>query len=339
MKEHRIALVATIMLLVSGVGVALVLGRYQIGFGGIWDIIVSTCCGNEAGPKLATSSLVLWSVRLPRVLAALMVGAALSVAGAVFQSLFRNPLVSPGILGVTSGASFGATLAFFFAANSALVVEGSAFLFGLLAVTLAYQIGRRSGNTVTSLVLSGVIVSALFSAGVSFLKYKADPYQQLPAMVFWTMGSFNSVVWTDAVRALLIISSGLAAIYLFRWWLNPIALGDEDAMTLGIDVPKARFFYILIGTLIVAASVSLCGNIGWVGLVVPHMARIIVGSDHDALIPFTALLGGLFMLVMDTLARTFSGGEIPVGILTALLGAPFFAYLLVTQEKRGEWQN
>jgi iron complex transport system permease protein len=339
MKEHRIALVATIMLLVSGVGVALVLGRYQIGFGGIWDIIVSTCCGNEAGPKLATSSLVLWSVRLPRVLAALMVGAALSVAGAVFQSLFRNPLVSPGILGVTSGASFGATLAFFFAANSALVVEGSAFLFGLLAVTLAYQIGRRSGNTVTSLVLSGVIVSALFSAGVSFLKYKADPYQQLPAMVFWTMGSFNSVVWTDAVRALLIISSGLAAIYLFRWWLNPIALGDEDAMTLGIDVPKARFFYILIGTLIVAASVSLCGNIGWVGLVVPHMARIIVGSDHDALIPFTALLGALFMLVMDTLARTFSGGEIPVGILTALLGAPFFAYLLVTQEKRGEWQN
>jgi iron complex transport system permease protein len=339
MKEHRIALVATIMLLAAGVGVALVLGRYQIGFGGIWDIIVSTCCGNEAGPKLATSSLVLWSVRLPRVLAALMVGAALSVAGAVFQSLFRNPLVSPGILGVTSGASFGATLAFFFAANSALVVEGSAFLFGLLAVTLAYQIGRRSGNTVTSLVLSGVIVSALFSAGVSFLKYKADPYQQLPAMVFWTMGSFNSVVWTDAVRALLIISSGLAAIYLFRWWLNPIALGDEDAMTLGIDVPRARFFYILIGTLIVAASVSLCGNIGWVGLVVPHMARIIVGSDHDALIPFTALLGALFMLVMDTLARTFSGGEIPVGILTALLGAPFFAYLLVTQEKRGEWQN
>lgn len=339
MKDHRITLIVAIILLFASIGVALVLGRFQIGFGAIWDIIVTTCCGNEAEPKLATSSLVLWSVRLPRVLAAIMVGAALSVAGAVFQSLFRNPLVSPAILGVTSGASFGATLAFFFAANSALVVEGSAFLFGLLAVTLAYQIGRRSGNSVTSLVLSGVIVSALFTAGVSFLKYKADPYQQLPAMVFWTMGSFNSVIWTDAVRALLIIAPGLAAIYLFRWWLNPIALGDEDAMTLGIDVPKARIFYILIGTLIVAASVSLCGNIGWVGLVVPHMARIIVGSDHDALIPFTALLGGLFMLVMDTLARTFSGGEIPVGILTALLGAPFFAYLLVTQEKRGEWQN
>jgi len=339
MKDHRITFIVAIILLFASIGAALVLGRFQIGFGAIWDIIVTTCCGNEAEPKFATSSLVLWSVRVPRVLAAIMVGAALSVAGAVFQSLFRNPLVSPAILGVTSGASFGATLAFFFAANSALVVEGSAFLFGLLAVTLAYQIGRRSGNSVTSLVLSGVIVSALFTAGVSFLKYKADPYQQLPAMVFWTMGSFNSVIWTDTVRALLIIAPGLVAIYLFRWWLNPIALGDEDAMILGIDVPKARIFYILIGTLIVAASVSLCGNIGWVGLVVPHMARIIVGSDHDALIPFSALLGGLFMLIMDTLARTFSGGEIPVGILTALLGAPFFAYLLVTQEKRGEWQN
>lgn len=339
MKDHRVALAVTLVLLVAGVGIALVLGRYRIGCGALCDIIVASVAGTDSGPEHATSSLVLWSVRLPRVLAAIMVGAALSVAGAVFQSLFRNPLVSPAILGVTSGASFGATLAFFLAANSALVVEGSAFLFGLLAVTLAYQIGRRSGNSVTSLVLSGVIVSALFSAGVSFLKYKADPYQQLPAMVFWTMGSFNSVVWSDAGRALLIITPGLAAIHLFRWWLNPIALGDEDAMNLGIDVPKARFLYIVIGTLIIASSVSLCGNIGWVGLVVPHMARIIVGSDHDALIPFTALLGGLFMLVMDTLARSFSGGEIPVGILTALLGAPFFAYLLVTQQKRGEWQN
>lgn len=338
MKDHRLALVSTLMLLVAGIGVALVLGRYRIGFDAFREIFGAAVSG-ASDPEYATSSIVFWSVRLPRVLAAIFVGAALSVAGAVFQGLFRNPLVSPGILGVTSGASFGATLAFFFAAESALAVEGSAFLFGLLAVTLAYQVGRRSGNTVTSLVLSGVIVSALFTAGVSFLKYKADPYQQLPAMVFWTMGSFNSIVWQDAVRACLIITPGLAAIYLFRWWLNPIALGDEDAMNLGIDVPKARFLYIIIGTLIVAASVSLCGNIGWIGLVVPHMARIIVGSDHDALIPFTALLGGLFMLVMDTLARSFSGGEIPVGILTALLGAPFFAYLLVTQERRGEWQN
>jgi iron complex transport system permease protein len=187
-------------------------------------------------------------------------------------------------------------------------------------------------------VLSGVIVSALFTAAVSFLKYKADIYQQLPAMVFWTMGSLNSVVWKDAVRATGLIVPGIGVIYLLRWWLNPMALGDEDAMALGIDVAKARVIYILIATLIVAASIASCGNIGWVGLIVPHMARSIVGSDHDALIPFSALLGGIFMLVMDTISRTLPGGEIPVGIITAMLGAPFFAYLLIRSEK-GPWQS
>jgi iron complex transport system permease protein len=268
-----------------------------------------------------------------------MVGAALSVSGAVFQGIFRNPLVSPSILGVTSGASFGAMLAIFLTGSSAWAVGSSAFLWGLIAVFLAYQIGRRGGNSVTSLVLAGVIISALFTAGTSFLKYRADPYQQLPAMVFWTMGSFNAIVWADATRASSLIVLGMACIYVLRWWLNPMALSDEDAMALGIDVPRARFIYILITTLIVAASVAACGNIGWVGLVVPHMARIIVGSDHDALIPFSALSGGIFMLVMDTLARVLPGGEIPVGILTSLIGAPFFAYLLITNERKGAWQN
>jgi iron complex transport system permease protein len=307
--------------------------------GTLGQIIVSLVTGRDTSTALATPSLVLWSVRLPRVIIAVVVGAALSVSGAVFQSLFRNPLASPSILGVTSGASFGATLAIFATGGSALAIEGSAFFWGLTAVVLTYQIGRRSGNSVTSLVLAGVIVSALFLAGVSFLRYKADPYQHLPTMVYWSMGSFNSILWTDALRALLIIMPGLGAIYLFRWWLNPIALGDEDAMALGIDVPKARVIYIVIGTLVVAASVSAAGNIGWVGLIVPHMARILVGADHDGLIPFAALLGGIFMLIMDTLSRALPGGEIPVGVLTALIGAPFFAYLLVTNDRRGGWQN
>jgi iron complex transport system permease protein len=339
MKDHKLAFVVAIILLAVSSAISLILGRYWIDIGTLRDVVLSAITGQDGGQSLATPGLVLWSVRLPRVLVAIMVGAALSVSGAVFQGLFRNPLVSPGILGVTSGASFGATLAIFTAGNSLLAIEGSAFLWGLIAVTITYQIGRRSGNSVTSLVLSGVIVSALFTAGVSFLKFKADPYQHLPAMVFWSMGSFNSIVWGDAVRVLVIITIGLTVVYLFRWWLNPIALGDEDAMTLGIDVPKARLIYIFIGTLVVAASVSACGNIGWVGLVVPHMARIIVGADHDALIPFTALLGGIFMLTMDTLARALPGGEIPVGVLTALIGAPFFAYLLMTNERRGGWQN
>ncbi len=338
MREHTFALGATAVLLVAVAVLALVMGRYEIELPTLGQIVAAAITGQETHADLATPRLVLWSVRLPRVLMAIMVGAALSVAGAVFQGLFRNPLVSPGILGVTSGSAFGATLAIVLAGNSSMVVEVSAFLWGLGAVFFAYQLGRHGGNSATSLVLSGVIVSALFTAAVSFLKYKADPYQQLPAIVFWTMGSLNSVVWADAFRATVLILFGIGAIYLIRWWLNPMALGDEDAMALGIDVAKARVIYIVIATLIVAASIASCGSIGWVGLVVPHMARGIVGPDHDVLIPFSALLGGLFMLVMDTLSRTLPGGEIPVGILTAMLGAPFFAYLLIKNE-RGTWQN
>jgi iron complex transport system permease protein len=339
MKDHIFTLIISAFFLVGIAMVALTLGRYRIDFQTLRQVIFSFVSGNELVQSLTTPSLVLWSVRLPRVFMAVLVGAALSVSGAVFQGLFRNPLVSPGILGVSSGASFGAALAILTMGSSEWSIEVSAFLWGLIAVVMAYQIGRYSGNSVTSLVLAGVIVSALFTAGVSFLKYKADPFQHLPAIVFWTMGSFNSVVWANAIKASVLIVLGLIGIYILRWWLNPMALGDEDAMTLGINVPRARIIYILIATLIVAASISSCGNIGWVGLVVPHMARIIVGSDHDVLIPFSALLGGIFMLVMDTLARILPGGEIPVGILTSLIGAPFFAYLLVKNEKKGAWQS
>jgi len=339
MKHHKMAMFLATLTLLGVVIASLALGRYRIDLKTLAQVIFSALQGDNGNTILATPSMVLFSVRLPRVIVAVMVGASLSVSGAVFQGLFRNPLVSPSILGVTSGASFGAALAIFFAGSSAWAVGSSAFLWALIAVFLAYQIGRRGGNSVTSLVLAGVIISALFTAAVSFLKYKADPYNQLPAIVFWTMGSFNSVIWADAVRVSSLIALGLVCIYILRWWLNPMALGDEDATTLGIDVPRARFIYIFITTLIVAASVSICGNIGWVGLVVPHMARIIVGSDHDALIPFSALSGGIFMLVMDTLARVLPGGEIPVGILTSLIGAPFFAYLLITNERKGEWQN
>jgi len=339
MKNHTFTLILAAFSLIGIATVALTLGRYRIDFQTLGQVIVSFVSGHEPMKSLTTPSLVLWSVRLPRVLMAVFVGAALSVSGAVFQGLFRNPLVSPDILGVSSGANFGAALAILMMGNSEWSIEVSAFLWGLVAVVMAYQIGRRSGNSVTSLVLAGVIVSALFTAGLSFLKYKADPFQHLPAIVFWTMGSFNSILWANAIKASVLILLGLVGIYVLRWWLNPMALGDEDAMTLGIDVPRARVIYIIIATLVVAASISCCGDIRWVGLIVPHMARIIVGSDHDVLIPFSALLGGIFMLVMDTLARTLPGGEIPVGILTSLIGAPFFAYLLVRNEKKGAWQS
>ncbi len=339
MKYHKTAMLTIFTLLAIVVVAALTMGRYHIGLTTLGEIILGALPGRKPSGNLATPALVLWSVRIPRVIISVMVGSALAVSGAVFQGLFRNPLVSPGILGVTSGASFGATLAILLAGDSALAIGSSAFVWGLIAVSLSYVIGRKGGNSVTSLVLAGVIISTLFTAGVSFIKYKADPYLQLPAIVFWTMGSFNSVIWADAARSSLLIAAGLIVIYILRWWLNPMALGDEDAMALGVDVSQARIIYIFISTLIVAASVSACGNIGWVGLVVPHMARLIVGADHDILIPFSALLGGLFMLVMDTMARILPGGEIPVGILTSLVGAPFFAYLLISNEKKGTWQS
>jgi len=336
-RRTKLIIAAGLGLLLVSMLLALCLGHFRIDIKMLWQYIISAVRG-EIPSDLPPPVMVLWSVRLPRILMAVLVGAALSTAGAVFQGLFRNPLVSPGILGVTSGASFGAALAIITIGDSALAIELFAFSGGLAAVILAYQIGRRGGNSVTSLVLAGVIVSALFMAGVAFLQFKADPYLQLPAIVFWTMGSFNKVIWTDALRGAILICGGLLGIYLVRWWLNPLALGDEEARTLGVDVGKARIIYILLATLIVAAAIASCGNIGWVGLVVPHMARLIVGPDHDVLIPFSAVLGGLFMLYMDTLTRTLPGGEVPVGVLTAFVGAPFFAYLLIKTES-GTWQN
>lgn len=338
MREHKLPIIIGVVLLISAAVIAITLGRYRISLQILAKIIASSLSVGTTDHDLATPTLVLWTVRLPRVAMAVMVGAALSVAGAVFQGLFRNPLVAPGILGVTHGAAFGAALAIILVGNSTFAIEASAFFWALVAVVIAYQLGRKSGNSATSLVLSGVIVSALFMAVGSFLKYKADPYNQLPAIVFWTLGSLNNLVWMDTLKAGIAIVLGIGVIYALRWWLNPMALGDEDAMALGIDVAKARVIYVLIATLIVAAPTAYCGNIQWVGLIVPHMARSIVGSDHDALIPFSALLGGIFMLVMDTISRVLPGGEIPVGILTAALGAPFFAYLLIKSERRG-WQN
>jgi iron complex transport system permease protein len=339
MRDHKLALIIGLLVLFFVAILSLAVGRYQASLSVLVDVITSTLLGRETRAELVTPTLVLWTVRLPRLITAMVVGAALSLAGTVFQSLFRNPLVSPSILGVTSGASFGATLALFVVSSSAVAIEGSAFLWGLIAVALSYQIGRRSGNSATSLVLAGVIISALFTAGVSYLKYRADPYQHLPAMVFWSMGSFNSIVWTEAAKVLAMVIPGSTVIFLSRWWLNPLALGDEDASTLGVNVTRARLIYIISGTLIVAASVAASGNIGWVGLIVPHMARLMIGSDHDGLVPFSAILGAIFMLVMDTLSRILPGGEIPVGVLTALLGAPFFAYLLIVNERKGGWQS
>lgn len=335
MRNHRLIFALTTVVLAGAALVAIASGRYPIGLSTLGNGLLALFGVDSADGIQGGAALVLWSVRLPRILMAIMTGAALSVAGVVFQGLFKNPLVSPAILGVTAGANFGAALALLFG-WSALMLEGSAFVWGLVAVALACQIGKRGDRSVTTLVLAGVIVSALFMAGLSYIKCKADPLGQLPAIVFWTMGSFNTVAWGDVAKGGALILPGLVLVHLLRWGLNPMALGEEEALSLGVEVPSRRAGFILIATLMVAAATASCGNIGWVGLVIPHMARMIVGSDHDLLVPFAALLGGLFMLSMDTLVRILPGGEVPVGILTAIVGAPCFGYLLM-RSRQGAW--
>ncbi len=330
--------IAGLIILLAAMLIGLLLGRYPLHLQDVYYLINLKLHNQPAVGEAANITTVFWMIRMPRVLMAMLVGAALSVSGAVFQGLFRNPLVSPDILGVSSGAGFGAALAIILVGTSALAIQISAFVFALLAVMIAYQIGNRGYSSITNLVLAGIIVSALFTAGLSFLKYVADPYEQLPTIVFWTMGGFNYIVWMDVWRALPLAAGGLLFLYLFRWRLNLLAMGDEEALTLGLNVGKARTIYIIMATLIVAVCISACGSISWVGLVVPHIARMLVGPDHKMLIPFSALTGAVFMLTMDTLARTITGVEIPISIITSFVGAPFLAYLLLQQQQR-QWED
>lgn len=311
-------------------------GKYPIDMTTLGRLIASRLGFADMDAILARPALVLWSVRLPRILMAVFTGAALSVSGVMLQGVFKNPLVSPTIMGVTAGAGFGAAMALLMGA-SVLMVEASAFVWSLLAVWAAYQIGKRGADSVVIMILAGVIITAVARSGISYIKCKADPMGQLQSIVYWTMGSFNGVSWDDFYWSGGLILAGLVMSYFLRWGLNPMALGDEEALSLGVNVPRRRAIYILITTLMVAAATATCGEIRWVGLLIPHIARMMVGPDHKTLVPFSALLGGLFMLCMDTLARNLPGGEVPVGILTALVGAPCFGVMLI-QNRRGSWK-
>jgi iron complex transport system permease protein len=277
---------------------------------------------------------VVFRIRLPRVIAAMLVGGGLSLAGASFQGLFRNPLVSPDILGVAAGAGFGAALGILVSGNP-WVIQVSAFAFGIVAVAVTYGIGRVYHNSSTLiLVLAGIIVGSLFSALLSLAKYVADPYDTLPAIVFWLMGSLSSVSNTDIIAVAPPILLGSLCLYLIRWRINLLSLGEEEAQALGLDTKRMTVVLIVASTVITASAVCISGIIGWVGLVVPHIGRMLVGPDFRNLVPVSAILGASFLLVVDDIARTLTATEIPLGILTALVGAPFFAYLL-TQKKVG----
>jgi iron complex transport system permease protein len=283
----------------------------------------------------ATASTVVWDIRLPRIVAAMLVGAALSVAGAAFQGTFKNPLVSPDILGVSSGAGFGAAVAILLV-GIPLVTQISAFAWGLVAVTLTYVIGRSiKSSQILIMVLSGMAIGSLFNALISLCKYMADPFEKLPQIVYWLMGSLSAVDNNEVFIASIPIILGITVLFLLRWRLNILAMGDEEAQSLGIETQKLRMIIICCCTLITASAVSISGIIGWVGLVIPHISRILVGPDHKNLLPATICLGASFLLLVDNISRTILITEIPIGILTALIGAPFFLYLL--RRGQGRW--
>ena len=283
----------------------------------------------------ATVDTIVLKVRLPRLLAGLLVGAGLSVAGSSFQGLFRNPLVSPHILGVTSGAGFGAALAILIFPH-VLAIQALSFVFGLAAVGMTYMLSRVYRTApVLMLVLAGIIVGALFSASTSFLKYIADPVNQMPSIVFWLLGSLNNVSGADIAFAGPLILAGITGLVLIRWRINIVSLGEEEARALGVHTERIRAGVIICATVISACAVSISGIIGWIGLVIPHIGRLLVGPDNRVLIPATALIGGAYLVLVDILARSLTESEIPIGILTAMVGAPIFAYLL--KKGRNAW--
>src|SRR3982074_3023763 len=289
--------------------------------------------GRPSTAPAAVENVVLL-VRGPRVLAAVMVGAALAVAGTAFQGLFRNPLVSPDILGASSGAALGA-LPRVYLSLCVFAIQTIAFLGGLIAVGVVYVIGAsvRSRDPILVLVLTGVVVGSLFGAGVGLVKYLADPYTQLPAMTFWLLGSLSATGVSDLLPLFGPVALGAAVLVALRWRMNVMSLPEEEARALGVATGPLRIAIVAAATLVTSASVATAGIIGWVGLVVPHLARSLVGPDFARLLPAAAILGGGYLLLIDTLARTMAQVEIPLGILTAVIGTPFFIWLLTSVQK------
>lgn len=313
---------------------AFAFGKYPISAAELLRSIIARLTGTDAGVPEAVE-IVIWNIRLPRVAAGMLVGAALAAAGAAYQNMFRNPLVSPDILGVSAGAGFGATLGIFFG-WPLTAIQIIAFVCGLAAVGIVYGVSGlvRRHDPVLVLVLAGIAVGTLLNAGVSLLKILADPHsQQLSNIVFWLLGSLNGINSRDLASAAPFVLIGLAPMILLRWRVNLLSLPDEEAAALGIEVSRLRLVLIVGATLATATVVSIAGIVGWVGLVVPHAARFLVGPNFSRLLPASILLGAGFVVATDTLARTLVVIELPLGIVTAVIGAPFFLYLLARTGK------
>jgi len=307
---------------------ALFIGTYKLSPSTIIDVLIHRRLSSTEG-------IIIFEIRMPRIVLSALVGAALSVSGAVLQGIFRNPLVDPYILGISGGAAFGCALCVGFL--SKIPIQIMAFVFGTVAVALAYLIARSHGEISRfSLILAGIIISSFFQALVCIIKFFVDPHK-LQSIVFWLMGSFSLSDWKKVETASIGIILGIVPVLLMRWRLNVMSMGDEEAKALGIDINRDRVLFIIFSTIAIAVATSVSGIIGWVGLMVPHIIRMIYGPDHRRLIPLSITGGATFMIIADTISRSLTSFDIPVGIITALSGAPFFIFLM----KRGEeiWSN
>ena len=329
----RASLVLLAAALILSVLCSFAFGRYPVGLRELGGIFFSRLPFADIEPFWSNAQAVaVWNVRLPRILLAVLVGACLSAAGAAYQGVFQNPIAAPDILGASAGAGFGAALAIFLGLSSA-GITAFAFVTSLITVVLVFAIGSRvKGERTLGLVLAGIMISSLFQAGTSFIKLVADPNNKLPAITYWLMGSLSGadneelgfIVWPMLI--------GLLPLWLMRWRLNVITMGDEEARAMGVDAGKVRLAVVFGATLVTAASVSVSGMIGWVGLVIPHMTRRLVGSDYRVLMPASILAGGTFLLLVDDISRNLASMEIPIGILTAVIGAPFFLLLIIRRD-------
>ena len=304
------------------------LGRYPVSPPELMKIILSGIIDiPQSWPDAAEN--VIFQIRLPRVLAAAIIGAALSLAGVSYQGMFQNPMVSPDILGASSGAGFGAALAILLGAGY-MGISVAAFLFGLAAVMLAYGISRVSRiNATLAMILAGMMIGSLFTSCTSFVKLVADTEQTLPAITYWLMGSLVSIKPQDVAFAIVPIIAGSVPLFLLKWRMNLLTVGEEEAQAMGINTRALRLVVIVCATLLTASSVAISGMIGWVGLVIPHFCRMIFGYDYRKIIPASALFGATFLMVVDNIARLATTAEIPLGILTSFVGAPIFVYLIL----------
>ena len=311
---------------------ALGIGRYMISPAEVLEAITGRFTGSYEISEMAYKTV--WNLRIPRILLALLVGAGLSTAGCAFQSLFANPLATPDTLGVASGSSFGAALGILLGFDM-LGMQLTSFVMGALAVSLTWLGGSGKGRGLSSVVLSGIMMGSLFNALVSLVKYVADAETQLPAITYWLMGGLNSAGYQSLKLGAPAIIVGILILYCIRWRMNLLPLSEDEAKSSGINIYRLRAVTVICATMITASCVSMCGQVGWVGLLIPHMCRMKFGSNHLSLLPASISFGAVFMVIVDTVARTMTASEIPVSILTAIIGAPFFIILM---RKSGGWQ-